>query len=336
MDSQTPTSYPVYRGIDGHITTTPRPLPVLAPNEILIRITHSGVCYSDYEVFRLGAPLALGHEGVGIVQAVGSSVKSLKPGDRAGGGFYRSSCGNCKYCNTGRDILCHDRTIFTEGDYDNGTFGEFYVGKEGYVYKIPEEMASEHAAPLQCAGATVYAGIVSTVKPGDRVGVVGVGGLGHLAIQFAAKMGAEVVVFSTTGDKEAEAREFGASEFVLIDEPGKIRAPVQVLLVAGSRYPDWDKFAVNNVLARDGIIVPFTVPSGPLTLPSNPFFWQVYHIRSSLVASKAQHQDMLEFAAHNGIKPLVQVYDLKGPETIEKIFEDLKANRVRYRAVVKV
>ena len=102
-------------------------------------------------------------------------------------------------------------------------------------------MESETAAPLQCAGATVYSALVSTVKPGYRVGVLGIGGLGHLAIQFAAKMGAEVVVFSTSAQKEAEARGFGATEFCLLNEPEKVKEPVDVLVVTSSAYPSWEK-----------------------------------------------------------------------------------------------
>lgn len=240
--SLTGKSYPVIRGLDGKLASTPVTIPALGPHDVLIRITHSGVCYSDYEYFHHGAPLALGHEGVGVVEAVGEAVTSLAPGDRAGGGFHRDSCGHCDYCLTGRDILCHDRVEFGEGDYDNGTFGSYFVGKEGYVHKIPDGLASEHAAPLQCAGATVYSALAGTVKARDRVGIVGIGGLGHLAIQFAAKMGAEVVVFSTSRDKEAEAKGFGASEFVLLDEPDKVSKPVQVLVIAGSHYPDWEKY----------------------------------------------------------------------------------------------
>ena len=102
-------------------------------------------------------------------------------------------------------------------------------------------MSSEHAAPLQCAGATVYAAIVAHTKPTDRIGIIGIGGLGHLAIQFASKLGAEVVVFSTTKSKEDEARQFGAKEFLLLDEVDKLSAPVNALIIAGNRYPDWEK-----------------------------------------------------------------------------------------------
>ncbi len=133
------------------------------------------------------------------------------------------------------------RVIYGVDDNDHGTFGQYYVGREGFVYKIPDGMAPEEAAPLQCAGATVYSALIDNAKPRDRVGVMGIGGLGHLAIQFAAAMGCAVVVFSTTAAKEAEARSFGATEFVLLEDADKISAPVNVLLLTGAKYPDWNK-----------------------------------------------------------------------------------------------
>jgi D-arabinose 1-dehydrogenase-like Zn-dependent alcohol dehydrogenase len=270
MASQTLTGkeYNVFRGIEGKVTATPTTIPELRPNEVLIRITHSGICYTDYEYYSNGAPLAMGHEGAGVVEAVGSEVKTLKVGDRAGGGFHKNSCGHCDYCLTGRDIYCYERTVYGEGDFSNGTFGKYFIGKEGYVHKTPEGLTDAEAAPLQCAGATTYSAVVDTTKPRDRVGVVGIGGLGHLAIQFAAKLGHDVVVFSSSKDKEEEARGFGASEFILMSEPDKVSAPVNVLIVAGSRYPDWSKFLTKEVLARYGTIVPLSAPThGPMSLP---------------------------------------------------------------------
>lgn len=240
--------FTLYRGIEGKITSLKGALPALGPKDILIKITHSGVCYTDLECFHGGYALSLGHEGVGTVIAIGSSVSQFKIGDRAGGGFHRDSCGHCEYCLKGEDIYCYERTIYSEGDFDNGTFGEYYVGKESYVHKIPEGMLSEHAAPLQCAGATVYNALVDVItSPAQRVGIVGIGGLGHLAIQFAAKMGVEVVVFSTSADKEKEAKEFGATEFILLNELEKLSAPINVLIISGSKYPDWDKYGFHHL-----------------------------------------------------------------------------------------
>jgi D-arabinose 1-dehydrogenase-like Zn-dependent alcohol dehydrogenase len=239
--SFTGTQYEVFRGVEGKITGTTVAIPELGPHDVLIRITHTGVCHSDLGFFKGGAPIALGHEGVGEVVAIGSGVKQFKIGDRAGGGFHRDSCGHCKYCLTGNDIFCNERVILGEGDYDNGTFGQYYIGKETYVHRIPDNIPSDEAAPLQCAGATTYSALINNIKPTQRVGIMGIGGLGHLAIQFASKMGAEVVVFSTTKSKEAEAREFGANEFVLLNELDKLKAPVDVLVLTASKYPDWDK-----------------------------------------------------------------------------------------------
>ena len=233
----------VYRGIDKKITATKTTIPPLGPKDVLIRTTHSGVCHTDALFYELGAPLALGHEGVGIVEAIGSDVTQFKVGDRAGGGFHRNSCGHCKYCLSGRDILCYERLIFGEGDFDNGTFGEYFIGKETYVHRIPDGLSSAEAAPLHCAGATVYSALKHTITSTSRVGIIGIGGLGHLAIQYAAKMGAEVVVFSTSASKEQEARGFGAAEFALLDQVEKIKTPVDVLVLTGAKYPDWEKSA---------------------------------------------------------------------------------------------
>jgi D-arabinose 1-dehydrogenase-like Zn-dependent alcohol dehydrogenase len=125
------------------------------------------------------------------------------------------------------------------GNYGNGTFATYFIASQGYVYKIPDEMSSEDAAPLQCAGATVYSALRSYYSPGKRVGIIGIGGLGHLAIPFAAKMGAHVTVFSTSPNKEKEARSFGAQEFVVLGQEDKLEHPVDVLLVTSHKSPDW-------------------------------------------------------------------------------------------------
>lgn len=125
--------------------------------------------------------------------------------------------------------------------------GQWVANDMDSTDKIPDGLASEHAAPLQCAGATVYTALSHTVSKEKRVGIFGIGGLGHLAIQYAAKMGAEVVVFSTTAAKEREARNWGAHEFYLVSEMfDKLTAPIDVLVVAGHHYPDWDRYVINT------------------------------------------------------------------------------------------
>lgn len=231
--------YTVFRGIEGAAKAVLNKTTPLAPKEVLIKITHSGLCGTDVHMLSTGA--ALGHEGVGIIESIGSAVTTLKIGDRVGGGFHRNACGHCQYCLSGNDIWCYERTEYTEGDYSNGSLAEYFLGFETFVHKIPKGLSSEHAASLQCAGATVYSALVDVVKPFQRVGIIDIGGLGHLAIQYANKLGAEVVVFSTSRNKEAEAKGFGASEFYLLNETEKVTAPIDILVVAGSHYPDWDK-----------------------------------------------------------------------------------------------
>lgn len=150
-------------------------LPALGPRDVLIRITHSGVCYVDALHAGRGDSCALGHEGVGVVGEVGTNVTTLAQGDRAGGGFYRHSCGKCRYCLSKREFCCPDRVIIVSGDTDNGTFAKYFVGKETYVNKIPDEMVSEHAAPLQCAGPTFYNTLKRIFTSDHRVGVIGIG-----------------------------------------------------------------------------------------------------------------------------------------------------------------
>lgn len=233
------TSQTTYRGVENSLKSVSSKVPALGPSDVLVKITHSSLCGTDLAYIPYG--IALGHEGIGIIQEIGSSVTQLKIGDRVGGGYHRGSCGHCKYCLNGQDIWCYERVIFGEGDYDNGTFSPYYIGRETYVHKIPDGIPSEFAAPLQCAGATVYGAMAGIVKPSQRVGIIGIGGLGHLAIQFASKLGASVVVFSHSTTKEAEARSFGAEEFYSLDDASKMTAPVDVLVLTGNKYPDWSK-----------------------------------------------------------------------------------------------
>ncbi|KAF2842918.1 GroES-like protein [Patellaria atrata CBS 101060] len=322
----------VYRGVDGTIKQTPVELNVdLKPREILLRITHSGFCGTDRAFLPYG--LALGHEGVGIVEKVGSEVTQFKVGDRAGGGYLRGSCGHCSYCLSGDEIMCYQRDIFGESNYNQGTFADYYVGTETYLHKIPDELSSEEAAPLQCAGATVYTALIRNLKPGMRVGIVGVGGLGHLAIQFASRLGAEVVVFSYTGSKEKEAKSLGAQEFYLIDEIDRLPEPVHLILFAGKGVPDLKKFFKKEVLARSGTLIPLSEPASTYDLPGFDTFFNSYNLASNLVASRKYHDDMLKFAATHSIKPIIEKFEMS-EKGLNEVLEKLVSGKIRYRAVL--
>jgi D-arabinose 1-dehydrogenase-like Zn-dependent alcohol dehydrogenase len=132
--------------------------------------------------------------------------------------------------------------MFSESDTENGTIADYFVADETFLFKIPPSMSSKDAAPLQCAGATTYAALVDKVSGGDRVGILGIGGLGHLAIQFASKLGGTVVVVSSSRNKEAEAKAFGADEFFVFEELDKITAPLDILLITGSAFPPFERY----------------------------------------------------------------------------------------------
>ncbi|UKZ74711.1 hypothetical protein TrVFT333_002381 [Trichoderma virens FT-333] len=287
------------RGIDGKVLLTTNPPRELQPKEVLIKITHSGLCSSDLAYVQYGC--VLGHEGVGIVEQVGSEVTKLKVGDRVGGGYLRSSCGSCNYCISGQDILCYNRNIFGEGDFNNGTLGHHFIAEEGYVYPIPEGMSSEEAAPLQCAGSTVYSALIQYYK--------------HAS-------------------KEEEARKFGAHHFVVLgQEKEQIKQPVDLLLLTGSKAPDWNSFMDKEILARGASIVAIGFTGPTFEVPFIPTFFNGYNIVTNLVSSRRAHSEMLEFAARNEIHPVIEKFPFSN-EGIAAGIEKLTSGKIRYRAVL--
>jgi len=207
-------SFTVYKGSnDGTIVKSQTIKPNdLQTDQVLIKVTASGLCGTD-EHYR-HQDMVLGHEGVGVVVATGPTVKHLKQGDRVGWGYEVDACGQCEYCLTGRETFCPDRVMYGEANFDQGSFSSGAIWKESFLFKIPDSMTDADAAPLMCGGATVFNALrMYGVKPTDHVGIIGVGGLGHLAIQFAHAMGCDVTVFSSTDSKKEEAFQLGANSF---------------------------------------------------------------------------------------------------------------------------
>ncbi|KAG0646119.1 putative formaldehyde dehydrogenase [Hyphodiscus hymeniophilus] len=341
-----PSATNISTGVDGVARQASTALPKqLREHEVLLKITHSGLCHTDLEYLHRGVPL--GHEGVGVVAAIGSEVTTLAVGDRAGSGYMNNTCGHCQYCLTGEEVWCYERNVYGESPAISGTFGNYLIGNESFLFKIPEAMESQHAAPMQCAGATVYNALVSNIKSGDRIGIIGIGGLGHLAIQFANKLGAETIVFSTTAGKQAEARSLGASEFYLLDKPEELAKPITMLLLTGAKHPDWSKslfvgvvlmkvenrFMNDKVIARRGLILTMSIPPEMIELPGLPMCFYGYRVQHSFASSRHAQCDMLDFAARHGIKPLVEIFDMSEVGFSEAT-EKLRSGKVRYRAVL--
>ncbi|KAJ5772455.1 hypothetical protein N7520_002984 [Penicillium odoratum] len=304
----------------------------LKRDEVLVRVTHSGVCGTDlhYQDVEMG----LGHEGTGVVEATGPDAHLLKRGDRVGWGYEHDCCGHCRQCLTGWETLCSERKMYGHADLDQGSFASHAVWREAFLFKIPDNLESEDAGPLMCGGSTVWNALhVAQVRPTARVGIVGIGGLGHLAIQFAAKMGCQVVVFSGTDSKKEEAISLGATEFHATKglKELKLENPLDNLIVTTSSQPDWNMYL--GVMAPGGTISPLSVDSNDLKIPYMPLLLNGLRVQGGIVSSRQVHREMLEFCGLHKIKPVKMTF----PLTLEGVKESLKTldeGKMRYRGVL--
>ncbi|KAI8228961.1 Alcohol dehydrogenase zinc-binding domain protein [Colletotrichum sp. SAR 10_96] len=279
----------VYKGsangkvVEHHLTTDKDSL---KPDQVLVKITHSGLCGTD-EHYKT-QDMVLGHEGVGVVERVGGAVKDLKM-------------------------------------------------NQSFLFKVPDSISSAQAAPLMCAGAAVYSALkAAQIHHGSRVGVLGVGGLDHLAVQFAEQMGGHVVAMSHSPGKEADSRRFGASEFVCLSgaKCGSNSEGLKLLdvtMLAGSQQPDWK--AIIPMLRRGGAIFAMTVDPEDLKVSYMDLVMNAISVRGSLPCSPPLHQEMLEFAAVHKVLPVIESFTFT-ENGINGAIEKLRNGKMRYRGVV--
>ncbi|KAK9365298.1 GroES-like protein [Lipomyces kononenkoae] len=326
-------TFDVYRGSKSGQPIRQRVTRDLQPNEVFIRITHSGVCGTDEHW--LHSEIALGHEGIGIIQQVGANVSSFKVDDRVGFGFIRQVCGVCDNCLSEWDQYCPHRRNYGAHDHDTGSFSTGAVCDAGCVFHIPAGYDSASAAPILCGGATVWTVLSQyNVRATDRVGVMGVGGLGHLAIKIAAAMGCHVVVLSSTESKREEAFRFGAKEFHVMrtGEPTQEGIePLNHLLLCGSAKVDYDPLI--TLMAANGTIYPLTVDSSPSSIVLLRLIRKGAAIRGSNVASTKGIRKLLQFCARHDITPQIEQYPLN-EDGIQTAMQALREGKVRYRAVL--
>ncbi|MGA2808652.1 MAG: NAD(P)-dependent alcohol dehydrogenase [Terracidiphilus sp.] len=308
----------------------------LGPHEVEIEITHCGVCHSDLHLISNDwgmsqYPFIPGHEIVGTISAAGAEVKSLELGQRVGLGWQSNSCGVCEWCTRGMENLC----AAAEGTcvHRHGGYADRVRANARFVIPIPEALQSEQTAPLLCAGITVYNPLrTHGINPSSRVGIVGIGGLGHLAIQFAHAFGAEVTAFSTSAAKEEEARALGAHHFVNSRESKALKEAAgtqDFILSTANADQDWGAFV--QALRPTGTLCFVGVPPSPVTVHVFPLITGVRSITGSPTGSPHQLKEMLDVAARHGIKATTEAFAMaKANEAIEKV----KKNKVRYRAVL--
>lgn len=308
----------------------------LGLHEVEIGITHCGVCHSDLHLIANDwaisqYPFIPGHEVIGTVTAIGSEVTSLAVGQRVGLGWQSNSCGQCEWCIRGMENLCP--TAEATCVHRNGGYANRVRANARFVIPIPEALPSEQAAPLLCAGITVYNPLrTAAINPSSRVGVVGIGGLGHLAIQFARVFGAEVTAFSTSAAKESEAKELGAHNFVNTRETKSMRevaGSMDFILSTVNADLDWNIFV--QALRPTGTLCFVGVPPSPVALQAFALISGVRSITGNPTGSPYRLREMLDVAARHGVQAKTERFAMsKANEAIAKV----KKNKVRYRAVL--
>jgi alcohol/geraniol dehydrogenase (NADP+) len=308
----------------------------LGAEEVEVRISHCGICHSDlhlidndWQVSKY--PFVPGHEIVGTVSATGRAVQHLKQGDRVGVGWQAGSCGVCDWCRRGKENLCPEAQPTCV--QRNGGFAEAIRIPGRFVIPIPEALESENAAPLLCAGTTVYTPMRTYgVSPASRVGVVGIGGLGHLALQFARVFGAEVTAFSTSPAKEEEARTMGAHHFCNSRESKGMKSLAGSLdLIVSTVNAEQDWAALLTTLRPEGVLCLLGAPPRPPQIPAALLIMAAKTVSGSNTGSPLLIAEMFDVAARHGIRTRTERFPMS---RVNEAVSKVRKGAVRYRAVV--
>ena len=317
-------------------------LPKVTPGQILVKVAASGVCHTDLHAadgdwpVKPKLPFIPGHEAVGHVAAVGTGVKHVKEGDRVGVPWLHTACGHCEHCLTGWETLCDSQEM--TGYSVNGGYAEYVLADAGYVGHLPAKVDFPAAAPLLCAGVTVYKGLkVLDCKPGDWVAISGIGGLGHMAVQYARAMGFHVIAIDVADDKLALARELGAEvafnaakQDVVSEVQRLVRGAHGILVTAVSRAA----FAQGiGMLHKRGTMSLVGLPPGAFELPIFDVVLNAKTVRGSIVGTRKDLQEALQFAADGAVKTH---YSTEKLEHINDILRKMKEGRIDGRVVLEL
>jgi uncharacterized zinc-type alcohol dehydrogenase-like protein len=317
---------------------------VPGPDDVTIDIAYAGICHSDIHTVRdeWGAakyPLVPGHEITGHVSAIGSNVTRLKVGDRVGVGVMVDSCRRCGPCLAGEENYCDEGMTDTYNSYDRhgevtqGGYSTSIVTDQHWVFTIPDALDLAAAAPLLCAGITTYSPLKHWgAGPGVRVAVIGLGGLGHLAVKLAVALGAEVTVLSQSLKKEEDGRRMGAAHYYATDNPHTFttcRRRFDLILNTVSASLDLDRYL--TLVARNGAFIELGVPIEPLQFKTATLVAPRVTVAGSMIGGVAETQEMLEFAASNGVATEIEII---AADAINEAYERVIASDVHYRFVI--
>ncbi|BAL89614.1 putative alcohol dehydrogenase [Actinoplanes missouriensis 431] len=318
----------------------------LGPRDILIEISYAGICHSDIHTVRgdwgrVAYPLTVGHEIVGHVTAVGPEVTRHAVGDRVGVGCMVNSCRECANCRAGQEQYCEAGNTGTyaavdrDGTITQGGYSTHIVVDQDFVLRVPTEIPIEAAAPLLCAGITTYSPLAHwKAGPGKKVAVVGMGGLGHMAVKLAAAMGAEVTVLSQTLGKKDDGLAFGAQHYYATSDPATfeaLRNGFDLIVNTVSAPIDINQYL--SLLRLDGTLVSVGAPPEPLPVQVFSLFGGRRSFAGSSIGGIAETQEMLDFCAERGIAAEVEVI---GADQVNDAYERVLKSDVRYRFVIDV
>ena len=319
------------------------PVPTPGRGEVLVKIICTGVCHTDVHAVdgdwpvKPQPPFVPGHEGVGVVAALGEGVDNLQVGDPVGIAWLHDACGHCEYCITGWETLCeaqHD-----SGYSVNGSFAEYAIGAAAYVARLPRDVDFAAMAPILCAGVTTYKGIRETeARPGEWIAISGIGGLGHLAIQYATAMGLNVVAVDVAEDKLALARTLGASAAIdarsahavqeVLDATGGGAHGVLVTAVSPKAFSQ-----ALNFMRRRGTMSLVGLPPGDFATPIFDVVLKRLTIRGSIVGTRKDLAEAVAFASAGKVRPTIERRRL---EDVNEVLQGLREGHIQGRVVLDI
>jgi len=316
----------------------------VGPNDVRIAIKFAGICHSDIHTARAewgqpSYPVVPGHEIAGVVTELGSAVTKFALGDRVGVGCFVDSCRECPSCRAGLEQYCERGMIGTynsvgrDGEPTQGGYSGAIVVDENYVLHIPDSIPLDAAAPLLCAGITLYSPLRHwNAGPGKRIAIIGLGGLGHMGVKLAAAMGAEVTVLSQSLKKMEDGLRLGARHYYATSEPETFRelaGEFDLIVNTVSANLELDQYL--SLLGVDGTLVEVGLPERPMVVSAMPLASMRRSLSGSMIGGIAETQEMLDFCAAHGVTPEIEVIQ---PDYINEAYERVLASDVRYRFVI--
>src|ERR1700758_4481485 len=316
------------------------------PRDVPIDIKYAGICHSDIHTVKgewgqPNYPVVVGHEIAGVVTAVGSEVTKHKVGDHVGVGCMVNSCGQCSSCRAGLEQYCKPGATFTYNSIDKdgtptqGGYSEAIVVDEKFVLRIPDSLPLDKAAPLLCAGITLFSPLRHwKAGPDTRLAIIGLGGLGHVGVKLGAAMGADVTVLSQSLKKMEDGLRLGANHYYATADSDTFRKLVGGFdLILNTVSANLKLGPYLNLLDVDGTMVELGMPEHPMEVPAFPLALMRRSLSGSNIGGIAETPEMLDFCAQHGVLPEIELIE---PDYINEAYERVLASDVRYRFVIDI